>query len=77
VERGQGTPDTLTRREREVTALVAQGLMNRQIAAQLSIAEKTIEMHVSNCLGKLGFATRAQLAAWAVSEGITPSPASQ
>ncbi len=54
----------LTRREREVAALVARGKTNRQIADELVLSEKTIEMHVSNCLGKLGFNSRAQLAAW-------------
>ncbi len=57
-------PEILTRREREVAAMVAQGKTNRQIADELYLAEKTIEMHVSNSLGKLAFTSRAQLAAW-------------
>lgn len=59
----------LTRRERQVVAHVAQGMSNREIAQALFIAEKTVEMHVSNSLGKLGFRSRAQLAAWAVVHG--------
>ena len=54
----------LTAREREVAALIAQGRSNREIAAALSVSERTVETHVSNILPKLGFATRAQIAAW-------------
>jgi non-specific serine/threonine protein kinase len=46
--------------------LVAQGLSNKAIAEQLVLSDRTVEMHVSNALGKLGFSSRAQLAAWAV-----------
>ena len=53
---------TLTRREREVLPLVAQGLSNRQIADELSIGERTVEGHVANILAKWGLATRTQLA---------------
>ena len=52
----------LTRREREVLPLVAQGLSNRQIADVLSIGERTVEGHVANILAKWGLATRTQLA---------------
>jgi DNA-binding NarL/FixJ family response regulator len=62
-----GTPPSpLTAREREIAALVAQGLSNKAIAEQLVLSDRTVEMHVSNALGKLGFSSRAQLAAWAV-----------
>jgi DNA-binding NarL/FixJ family response regulator len=57
--------DSLTRREREVVALVAEGLTNRQIAERLVISERTADTHVQNVLGKLGFSTRSQVAAWA------------
>lgn len=57
--------DDLTRREREVADLVARGLSTRDIAAALVISERTAEWHVGNLLGKLGLATRAQLATWA------------
>jgi DNA-binding NarL/FixJ family response regulator len=55
----------LTRREREVVALVARGLTNRQIAEQLLVSERTAEWHVANSLGKLGLHSRAQLVVWA------------
>jgi len=67
----------LTPREREVAACVTQGLSNKEIARELGVAEKTIEMHVGSCLGKLGFASRAQLAAWAVAEGLILPPQPQ
>ncbi|MCE7985871.1 MAG: hypothetical protein DYG89_32230 [Caldilinea sp. CFX5] len=60
----------LTGREREVAALVAQGKTSREIAGLLVISERTAEVHVSNILGKLGFTTRAQIAAWAVEKGL-------
>ena len=54
----------LTRREREVAALVAEGLTNREIAARLVVAQRTAEGHVENILSKLGFTSRSQVAAW-------------
>jgi non-specific serine/threonine protein kinase len=54
----------LTRREREVITLVAQGLSNREIAARLVVAQRTAEGHVENILSKLGFTSRAQVAGW-------------
>lgn len=61
----------LSAREREVAALIAQGSSNREIAASLVVSERTAEAHVSNILGKLGFTTRVQIAAWAVEKGLT------
>jgi ATP/maltotriose-dependent transcriptional regulator MalT len=60
----------LTRREREVIALIAQGYSNREIGEALTIAEKTAEVHVGNILGKLGLASRAHAAAYAVEHGL-------
>jgi DNA-binding NarL/FixJ family response regulator len=62
--------DSLTPREREVVALVAEGGTNRQIARHLGVAERTARTHVSNILGKLGLASRTQAALWAVKEGL-------
>jgi DNA-binding NarL/FixJ family response regulator len=56
----------LTPREREVIALLARGYSNRQIGETLVITERTAEIHVGNILGKLGFTSRTQAAAYAV-----------
>lgn len=60
----------LTARERQVAVLIAQGKTSREIAEQLVVTERTAEVHVSNILGKLGFSSRAQIAAWAVEKGL-------
>jgi DNA-binding CsgD family transcriptional regulator len=60
----------ISRREREVAILVAQGLTNRQIAARLFISERTAESHVEQIRGKLGFHSRSQIAAWVAAEGL-------
>jgi predicted ATPase/DNA-binding NarL/FixJ family response regulator len=62
-------PSPLTRREREVAALIARGLTNRQIAETLFIAERTADTHVEHILAKLGLGSRAQVAAWVVEQG--------
>jgi DNA-binding CsgD family transcriptional regulator len=61
-------PGGLTRREREIAALVAGGLSNRQIAAASHISERTVESHVQHVLDKLGFTNRTQIAAWVATE---------
>jgi DNA-binding CsgD family transcriptional regulator len=56
----------LTPRQLDVARRIARGLTNKQIAAELVIAEGTADRHVANILGKLGFTSRAQVAAWVV-----------
>ena len=68
----RGSSSALTRREAEVAALAARGLTNRDIAAQLFLSVRTVEVHVNHVLTKLGFRTRTQLAAWALEEGLRP-----
>lgn len=60
----------LTTREREVLALLAEGFGNAQIAARLSISEKTVRNHVSNLFDKLGVWTRAQAIVFAHDRGF-------
>ncbi|HEV8190059.1 MAG TPA: LuxR C-terminal-related transcriptional regulator, partial [Ktedonobacterales bacterium] len=60
----------LTSREREVASLVVTGKSNRAIADELVVSERTVESHVTNILGKLGFTSRAQIAAWVVEQGL-------
>ncbi|NNN37658.1 LuxR family transcriptional regulator [Streptomyces sp. S3(2020)] len=55
--------DVLTRREREVAALVAQGLSNREIAERLVISKRTVDAHVEHILAKLGIGSRTQIPA--------------
>ena len=62
---GPAAPFGLTGRELEVLRLVAAGLGNREIAAELFISPKTASVHVSNILGKLGVASRGEAAATA------------
>jgi predicted ATPase/DNA-binding CsgD family transcriptional regulator len=64
-----GPGSTLTRREREVAVLVADGRTNRDIASRLSLSVRTVEVHVDHILTKLGFHTRTELAAWVHEEG--------
>ncbi|SEM02464.1 ATP-binding protein [Rhodococcus maanshanensis] len=64
--KASGPDSRLTRREREVATLVAQGLSNKAIAQQLVISQRTAEGHVEKVRAKLGFTTRAQIAAWVV-----------
>jgi predicted ATPase/DNA-binding NarL/FixJ family response regulator len=65
----------LAPREQEVATLVARGLTNHEIASLLVITERTAETHVQHILNKLGFNSRAQIAAWAVENGLhTVSP---
>jgi pimeloyl-ACP methyl ester carboxylesterase/DNA-binding CsgD family transcriptional regulator len=59
----------LTPRQRQVTALVAAGLTNRQIAERLFITERSAESHVERMRDRLGFRSRSQIAAWYVATG--------
>jgi DNA-binding NarL/FixJ family response regulator len=65
--------ESLTRRELEIAALVAEGLSNKQIAARLVIGQRTAETHIENIMNKLGVSTRAQVAAWAVAQDVGAS----
>jgi DNA-binding CsgD family transcriptional regulator len=61
--------DSLTRSEREVVALLQDGLTNRQIGDALGISRRTVETHLSHAFTKVGVATRVQLAAEAARRG--------
>jgi DNA-binding NarL/FixJ family response regulator len=60
----------LTARERAIATLIAQGKNNREIAETLVISPRTVEVHVSNIMGKLDVWSRAQIAAWAAANGL-------
>jgi predicted ATPase/DNA-binding NarL/FixJ family response regulator len=69
-----GALEGLTKREGQVAVLIAEGLTNKEIAQLLVISQRTAEGHVDHILSKLGFSSRAQVAAWvAHTGGIHPS----
>jgi len=65
------TADPLTRRELETLRLIARGLSNQEIAAELVVHERTIAKYVSSILNKLQLANRTQAALYALREGLT------
>jgi NarL family two-component system response regulator LiaR len=62
--------EALSTREREVLALIAEGLSNQSIGVRLDISEKTVKTHVSNILTKLGVSDRTQAAVFAWKSGL-------
>lgn len=74
---GAPAPDKespLTKRELQVAALLTAGLTNREIGERLFLSEWTVATHVRHILVKLDLSSRAQIAAWATSRGMTPEP---
>ena len=68
-------PSSLTQREYEIAELVAGGLSNKAIAAELSISHTTAARHVANIMHKLGFNSRSQIAAWVADRAQGPGRA--
>lgn len=62
--------EVFTEREREVLALIAQGMNNREIAERMVVSESTVKTHVSNILDKLGLEDRTRAAIWALKHGL-------
>ena len=60
----------ITRRERDVATLIAEGLSNAEVADRLAVAEGTVANHVAHILRKLNLRTRTQIAVWAVERGL-------
>ncbi|MER5635496.1 LuxR C-terminal-related transcriptional regulator [Kitasatospora sp. NPDC002227] len=65
---------SLTPRERQIAALLAEGLSNKDIAARLVVSPRTAETHVDHILRKLGFSSRTQIAAWVAGQERDPGP---
>lgn len=74
VRTGDGAPLSLTRREREIALLIARGLTDREIGEELVISEGTVGIHVTHILRKLGYRSRAQIAAWMGEQGLLRTP---
>jgi DNA-binding NarL/FixJ family response regulator len=70
--RAPDNPQSLTERETDVLRLLARGKANKEIAAELTIGEKTVKTHVSSILSKLGVQSRTQAALYAAQIGLTP-----
>lgn len=72
-------PEALSRREQEGADLLAPGLTSSDIARQLNVSPTTISSHVAHILSKLGFHSRAEVAAWVVEQRLakTGSAAAQ
>lgn len=68
--RGESGSDTLTARESEILALVAEGRSNGEIAKRLFISATTVSVHVSNILRKVGASGRTEAAAIARRRGL-------
>jgi DNA-binding NarL/FixJ family response regulator len=64
----------LTQREREVVALIAQGLQQKQVATRMGISIKTVQTHLAHAMDKLGIHDRVDLTRWAIREGVIVSP---
>jgi DNA-binding NarL/FixJ family response regulator len=64
----------MTKREREIMNLIAEGLSNKEIAQRLSIATYTVKSHVHNILEKLALHSRLQIAAYTHKTGAAPPP---
>jgi len=62
--------ETLTRREKEVLRMLAEGLANKEIAGRLAISEHTAKFHVASIFGKLGAASRAEAVAIGMRRGL-------
>ena len=67
--------DVLTPRERSVLALVADGRTNRQVGAELYISEKTVSVHLSRVMAKLGASSRTEAVTIAYARGLLDPPA--
>jgi two-component system, NarL family, response regulator LiaR len=70
------SPEALTERETEVLRLLAQGKANKEIARSLNISEKTVKVHVSNILSKLGVQSRTQATLYAIRIGLVSASSS-
>ena len=64
----------LTQREREVVALIATGLQQKQVANRMGISIKTVQTHLVHAMDKLEIHDRVELARYAIREGVVAAP---
>lgn len=62
--------DALTKRELEILKLISKGMLNKEIASQLNISERTVKNHVSNIFKKIDVSDRTQAAVFAIKNGV-------
>jgi DNA-binding NarL/FixJ family response regulator len=67
-----GLPEEITSRETDVLRMVAEGLVNKDIATRLGISEHTVKFHISSILDKLGASTRTEAVALGIRRGLIP-----
>ena len=70
MKRTKSVLDSLTKREREILKLIAEGYKNREVAGYLFISLKTVEKHRANLMKKLGLHNASALTAFAIEKGI-------
>ena len=73
--REQGTIDALTGREQDIVRLLARGLSNAEIAAELFVETSTVKSHLGRAMTKIGVRDRVQAVIWAYQNGFAPPPA--
>ena len=71
-QKSSGVGDNLTERERQVLALIAEGMTNKEIAQQLSLSHGTVRVYVSHILAKLGVGNRTEAARTALENNLVP-----
>jgi len=71
-QKSSGVGDNLTERERQVLALIAEGMTNKEIAQQLSLSYGTVRVYVSHILAKLGVGNRTEAARTALENNLVP-----
>ena len=65
-------PEEITSRETDVLRMLAEGLVNKDIAARLGISEHTVKFHISSILDKLGASTRTEAVTLGIRSGLIP-----
>jgi predicted ATPase/DNA-binding CsgD family transcriptional regulator len=74
LRRPESSPNKLTQREQQIATLLAEGMSNADIGRTLVVSARTAETHVRHIMDKLGFSTRAEIAAWAAAKSVDEQP---